>query len=69
MYLIEGPVKIADNDFKGQASLYFRSFGPLVIDSIATIFLSVVTIRNLRKFIKDMQAKEEGIHAVVVVKQ
>lgn len=64
MYLIEGHVKIAANDFKGQASLYFRSFGPLVIDTIATIFLSVVTVRNLRKFIKDMQAKEEGIHAV-----
>jgi hypothetical protein len=64
MYLIEGHVKIAANDFKGQASLYFRSFGPLVIDTIATIFLSVVTVRNLRKFIRDMQAKEEGIHAV-----
>jgi len=64
MYLIEGHVNIAANDFKGQASLYFRSFGPLVIDTIATIFLSVVTVKNLRKFIKDMQAKEEGIHAV-----
>jgi hypothetical protein len=64
MYLIDSHVKLAANDLKGQASLYFRSFGPLVIDTIATIFLSVVTVKNLRKFIKDMQAKEEGIHAV-----
>ena len=44
--------------------MIFRSFTPLVVDVIATIFLSVVTVRNLQKFLKDMQQKEAGIQAV-----
>jgi hypothetical protein len=31
---------------------------------IATIFLTVVNVKNLQKFIKDMQAKEESINSV-----
>src|SRR5204863_3246638 len=64
MFMIEGHIKIASNDFKGQASMWFRSFGPLFIDSIATIFLTVVTVRSQRKFIKDMQEKEAAINSV-----
>ena len=64
MFMIDSHIKIASGDFKGQASLYFRSFGPLVIDVIATIFLTVVTVKNQRKFIKDMQEKEAAIEAV-----
>lgn len=64
MFMIDNHIKIAKDDFKGQASLYFRSFGPLVIDVIATIFLTVVNVKNLQKFIKDMQAKEEAINSV-----
>jgi len=64
VYLIEGHVKLASNDTAGHISLIFRSFAPLVIDVIATIFLSIVTIRNLQKFLKDMQHKEAGIQAV-----
>src|SRR5882762_1081781 len=64
MFMIDSHIKIANNDFKGQASLYFRSFAPLVIDLIATIFLTIVTVKNQRKFIKDMQEKEEAINSV-----
>ena len=64
MFLMEGHVKIAADDFKGQASIYFRSFGPLLIDSIATVFLTVVTVKSQKKFIKDMQEKEEAINNV-----
>ena len=64
MFMIDSHIKIAKDDFKGQASLYFRSFGPLVIDVIATIFLTVVNVKNLQKFIKDMQQKEEAINSV-----
>ena len=64
MFLMEGHITIAKDDFKGQASMYFRSFGPLIIDTIATIFLTVVTVKNQRKFIKDMQEKEAAIEAV-----
>jgi len=64
IYLIEGHIKIADKDTAGHISMIFRSFTPLVVDVIATIFLSVVTVKNLQKFLKDMQHKEAGIQAV-----
>jgi hypothetical protein len=64
IYLIEGHIKIAANDTAGQISMIFRSFTPLVVDVIATIFLSVVTVKNLQKFLKDMQQKEVGIQSV-----
>jgi hypothetical protein len=64
IYLIEGHIKIAANDTAGHISMIFRSFTPLVVDVIATIFLSVVTVRNLQKFLKDMQQKESGIQAI-----
>jgi hypothetical protein len=64
MFMIEGHIKIAKDDFKGQASMYFRSFGPLIIDAIATVFLTVVTVKSQKKFIKDMQEKEEAINSV-----
>lgn len=64
VYLIDSHVKLATNDTAGHISLIFRSFAPLVIDVIATIFLSIVTIRNLQKFLKDMQQKESGIQSV-----
>lgn len=64
IYLIEGHVKIKADDTAGQISMIFRSFTPLVVDVIATIFLSVVTVKNLQKFLKDMQQKEAGIQSV-----
>ena len=64
IYLIEGHIHIASGDTAGHISMIFRSFAPLVIDVIATIFLSVVTVKNLQKFLKDMQHKEAGIQAV-----
>lgn len=64
IYLIEGHIKITANDVPGHISMIFRSFTPLVVDVIATIFLSVVTVRNLQKFLKDMQQKESGIQAI-----
>ncbi len=64
IYLIEGHIKIAKDDVAGHISMIFRSFAPLVIDVIATIFLSVVTVKNLQKFLKDMQQKEAGIQSV-----
>jgi hypothetical protein len=64
IYLIEGHIHLAKDDTAGHISMYFRSFAPLIIDTISTIFLSVVTVKNLQKFLKDMQHKATGIHAV-----
>jgi hypothetical protein len=64
VYMIESHIKIANSDIAGRVSMIFRSFGPLVIDVIATLFLSIVTVKNLQKFLKTMQEKEVGIAAV-----
>jgi hypothetical protein len=64
MFLLEKHIDMSKADNTARASMLFRSFAPLIIDSIATIFLSIVTVRNLQKFLKDMQAKEQGIQSV-----
>ena len=64
MFLIEGHIKLAANDTAGHISMYFRSFTPMIVDIIATIFLSVVTVKSLQKFVKDMQQKEQAISEV-----
>ena len=43
-----------------RVSVWFRSFGPSVIDILATIFISVVGVRNLKKYLADQREK---IHA------
>ena len=43
-----------------KVSVWFRSFGPSVIDVLATIFISVVGVRNLKKYLADQREK---IHA------
>jgi hypothetical protein len=64
MFLIEGHIKLAASDTAGHISMYFRSFTPMIVDIIATIFLSVVTVKSLQKFVKDMQQKEQAISEV-----
>lgn len=43
-----------------KVSVWFRSFGPSIIDVLATIFISVVGVRNLKKYLADQREK---IHA------
>ncbi len=64
IYLVETHINLAKADMAGHISVWFRSFGPLVIDISATIFLSVVTVKNLSKYLQDMQAKAAGIQSV-----
>lgn len=64
MYLVETHVKLASDDVPGHVAVWFRAFGPLVIDLSATIFLSIVTLKSLQKFLLDMQAKAAGIQSV-----
>jgi hypothetical protein len=63
MFLIEGHVKLAANDTAGHISMYFRSFTPMIVDIIATIFLGVVTVKNLQKFLKDKQQEAMAIRS------
>jgi hypothetical protein len=63
MYLIEGHIKLADKDVAGHISLIFRSFTPMTVDIIATIFLGVVTVKNLQKFLSDKAQEAQAIRA------
>lgn len=63
MYLIEGHIKVAKADTAGQISMIFRSFTPMTVDIIATIFLSVVTVKNLQKFLRDKQQEAMAIRS------
>ena len=62
MYLVEKHVDTA-NKF-AMVSMYFRSFGPLIIDVVSTVFLSVVIVKNLQKFLADMQTKSVAVATV-----
>ncbi len=63
MFLIEGHIKLAPDDTAGHISMYFRSFTPMTVDIISTIFLSVVTVKNLQKFLKDKQQEAMAVRA------
>jgi hypothetical protein len=43
-----------------QVSVWFRSFGPSIFDILATIFISIVGVRSLKKYLADQREK---IHA------
>jgi hypothetical protein len=43
-----------------RVSVWFRSFGPSIFDILATIFISIVGVRNLKKYLADQREK---IHA------
>ena len=64
IFLIEGHVKLKADDIPGQASMIFRSFGPLIIDIAATIYLSVASAKNLQKYLADMRQKQVAIKDV-----
>lgn len=41
-------------------AIWFRSFGPSIVDILATIFISIVGVRSLQKYLADQREK---IHA------
>ena len=62
MFLVEKHLDVSANRF-AMVSMYFRSFTPMTVDIIATIFLSVVTVKNFQKFLKDKQQEVTAIRA------
>ena len=63
MFLIEGHTKLKADDTAGHISMVFRSFTPMTVDIIATIFLGVVTVKNLQKFLADKSKEAQAIRA------
>ena len=44
-----------------QVAVWFRSFGPSIVDVLCTVFIAIVGVRNLKKYLADAREK---IHAV-----
>ena len=64
IFLIEKHLSIGKGDTVGEISVIFRSFGPLVIDVISTIYLAVATVKNLQKYLADQRAKIVAVRDV-----
>lgn len=53
--------------FGQQVSVWFRSFGPSVVDMLSAIFLSVVGVKNLKKYLADQREKIHAVREVSLV--
>ena len=63
LFLINQHVSIGDS-LPAQIGLYFRAFGPMIIDVISTMYLSVVGVRNLKKYLADQREKITAVKDV-----
>ena len=61
MYLIEQHVGTT-NRF-AVISMYFRSFTPMTVDIIATIFLGIATVKSFQKFLRDKQQEAAAVRS------
>ncbi len=63
LFLINQHVSTGDS-LPAQIGVYFRAFGPMIIDVISTMYLSVVGVRNLKKYLADQRVKIEAVKDV-----
>jgi hypothetical protein len=50
-----------------QVSIWFRSFGPSIVDVLCTVFLAVVGVRSLRKYLADQREKITAVKDVAAI--
>src|SRR5260370_13795101 len=62
MFLVEKHLDVNANRF-AMVSMYFRSFTPMTVDIVATVFLSIVTVKNFQKFLKDKQQEAAAVRS------
>lgn len=62
IFLIDQHLQVSD--LPGKVAVGFRAGAPLVIDVIATVYLSVVGVRSLKKYLADQRAKIEAVRDV-----
>lgn len=65
IFLIDQHVKVLDT--AGLIAIWFRALAPLIIDIIATIYLAVVGVRNLKKYLADQREKIAAVRDVNAV--
>ncbi|HLG76646.1 MAG TPA: hypothetical protein VKX46_09530 [Ktedonobacteraceae bacterium] len=55
------------DNFTGEIAVWGRSFGPLVLDLICTIYLSVANVRSLHKYLAEQRQKIQAVKDVNAV--
>ena len=63
LFLIDQHVHVGA-DRAAMFGVYFRAFGPMVIDIICAAYLSVVGVRNLKKYLADQREKITAVRDV-----
>lgn len=58
---------LPQNTFNQQMVVWFRSLGPSIIDVISTVFIAIVGVRNLKKYLADQKEKIHAIREVSLV--
>jgi hypothetical protein len=47
-----------------QVAVWFRSFGPSIVDILSAVFLSVIGVKNLKKYLADQREKIAAVREV-----
>jgi len=55
---------VTTQSLAGQVGIAFRAFGPMAIDVIATLYLAVIGVRNLKKYLADQREKINAVRDV-----
>ncbi len=63
LFLIGQHISVG-NSLPAQIGVYFRAFGPMIIDVISTVYLSIVGVRNLKKYLADQREKINAVKDV-----
>ncbi len=66
LFLIDQHINIGAN-LPAQFGVYFRAFGPMVIDVISTSYLAVVGVRSLKKYLADQREKITAVRDVSAI--
>lgn len=55
---------VTTQSLAGRVGIVFRAFGPMAIDVIATLYLTVTGVRNLKKYLADQREKINAVRDV-----
>jgi len=63
MFLLESHIDMKTATTAAIMSMYFRSFTPMTVDIISTIFLGIATVKSFQKFLRDKQQEAAAVRS------
>jgi hypothetical protein len=63
MFLLESHIDANKASRAALVSMYFRSFTPMTVDIISTIFLGVAVVKSFQKFLRDKQQEAAAVRS------